>query len=495
MPTTPSEFLKQIGAAAAEYPHEVAYSNGTESMERGELWKRARKLAEYIRGLPGDPKAPVLLVGHKDPTMVVGFLAAALAGRAYVPVDDQLPAERMVRIREVVKPAAELRGVEVEGFSQGEPGAEVESTSELDDPYYILFTSGSTGEPKGVVITWRCLLTFLNWLMEEQSFAEHAEVFLGQTPFTFDVSVMDLYPSLLTAGTHVSIPRTVLVAPRELFALIEKTNPTTWVSTPSFATFCASDAKFAEALLPRLKRFLFCGEPLPEQLTALLHERFPKVEIWNTYGPTEATVAVTSIKVTKEVLESHEAMPLGYAMTGVRVYPGDEQKRPLPDGERGELFIVGPSVSPGYLGRPDLTAQKFFTLDGQPGYATGDLASVRDGLLFFHGRMDYQVKIGGHRIELEDVETNLRQLPGVRSAVVLPIKRGQTVEGMAAYVLPFSREGKSDFELSQQFRKALAERLPAYMIPKKWVLRDTLPTNSSGKVDRKTLMAELEAKG
>jgi D-alanine--poly(phosphoribitol) ligase subunit 1 len=492
MPATPEEFLDQIRAAALRHPDEVAYTDGSESVTRGALWETATRLAGHFRSL-GDDRAPIMLVGHKEPEMVAGFLGAAISGRAYVPVDDRLPAARLDRIREVVRPAAELRADSIRELAASAAPLTSPVDSGMDDPFYILFTSGSTGEPKGVVVTWGCLLSFLNWLLDEQKFDAGGEVFLGQTPFTFDVSVMDLYPSLLTGGMHVSVPRHVLAAPRELFALIERTNPTTWVSTPSFATFCTADPKFAESLMPRLKRFLFCGEPLPEQLAELLLARFPNAEIWNTYGPTEATVAVTSVRVTKELLASHEAMPIGYAMPGVRVYPGDERRRPLPDGERGELLIVGPSVSPGYLGRPDLTAQKFFEIDGMRGYATGDVASVRNGLLSFHGRMDYQVKIGGHRIEIEDVETNVRQLAGVRNAVVLPVRRNGAVEGMAAYVLPSSRDGESDFELAARLRRALGERLPSYMIPKRWIFRDALPTNPSGKVDRKALLAELEA--
>jgi D-alanine--poly(phosphoribitol) ligase subunit 1 len=492
MPATPEEFLNRIQAEALRHPDDIGYTNGSEAMTRGVLWETATRLAGYFQSL-GDDRAPIMLVGHKEPEMVAGFLGAAIAGRAYVPVDDRLPAARLDRIREIVRPAAELTANSIREMGAASAPLTGRVDSGMDDPFYILFTSGSTGEPKGVVVTWGCLLSFLSWLLDEQKFGEGDEVFLGQTPFTFDVSVMDLYPSLLTGGMHVSVPRHVLTAPRELFTLIERTNPTTWVSTPSFATLCAADPKFAEPLMPRLKRFLFCGEPLPEQLAELLLARFPKAEIWNTYGPTEATVAVTSIRVTKELLSSHEAMPIGYAMPGVRVYPGDEHRRPLPDGERGELLIVGPSVSPGYLGRPDLTAQKFFDIDGMRGYATGDVASVRDGLLSFHGRMDYQVKIGGHRIEIEDVETNVRQLSGVRNAVVLPVRRNGAVEGMAAYVLPSSRDGETDFELAARLRKALGERLPGYMIPKKWIFRETLPTNSSGKVDRKMLLAELEA--
>ncbi|MDD5198659.1 MAG: D-alanine--poly(phosphoribitol) ligase subunit DltA [Terrimicrobiaceae bacterium] len=492
MLTTPADFLGRIEAFAKRSPDEIAYTNGAESITRGALWTTALRLAAHFRTLPGGSKAPILLIGHKEPGMLAGFLGAAMAGRAYVPVDDQLPAERLERIRQVVQPVAELTPAAIREIAIGPLERTTACPAELDDPFYILFTSGSTGEPKGVVITWRCVFSFLNWLIAEQRFEPECETFLGQTPFTFDVSVMDLYPSLLLGGRHVSIPRHILAAPKELFALLERTNPTVWVSTPSFAAYCAAEPRLQQALLPRLRRFLFCGEALPHQLASQLLDRFPDAEVWNTYGPTEATVAVTSIRVTRELLARHETVPLGGAMPGVRVYAGGPDRRPVADGERAELLIAGPSVGLGYLGRPDLTAERFFEIDGLRGYATGDLASARDGLLFFHGRMDHQVKIGGHRIELEDVEANLRQLAGVSNAVVLPLRRDGQVEGMAAFVLATGRNGESDFELSQRLRRDLASSLPGYMIPKKWIFREAFPTNANGKADRKALQADLE---
>jgi D-alanine--poly(phosphoribitol) ligase subunit 1 len=355
----------------------------------------------------------------------------------------------------------------------------------------VLFTSGSTGAPKGVLITWRCLLAFLNSMLAEQKFAVGDEVIFGQAPFTFDLSVMDLYLSLASGGTHVSLPREILGTPGRLFDLFSEVGPTTWVSTPSFAAFCVADTKFRRDLLPRLRRFIFCGETLPWRLARTLLDRFPGVVLWNTYGPTECTVAVTSIRVTEELLSKYEDIPLGRAMPGTKVFVGNEHHGAIVEGSPGEIIIVGPSVSPGYWGCPELTADTFFEYQGSRAYATGDWGIQRNGLLFFEGRMDRQIKINGHRIELEDVEQNLRKLSGVLNAVVVPIERNNAVEGMAAFIETELLGTASEFAVSQRLRSELSKKLPVYMLPKKWIFRDNLPTNANGKVDRKLLAAEL----
>jgi D-alanine--poly(phosphoribitol) ligase subunit 1 len=163
----------------------------------------------------------------------------------------------------------------------------------------------------------------------------------------------------------------------------------------------------------------------------------------------------------------------------------------VPAGERGQLVICGPSVSPGYLGRADLTEKVFHVRDGRRAYRTGDWGRYRDGLLFFEGRMDGQVKLHGYRIELADVEANLRALPGVRDAVVVPVLKQGTAEGLAAFVILNDRPEGSAFQVSSVLRSRLAERLPAYMLPRKFSFLDVFPMNANGKADRRKLAESL----
>jgi D-alanine--poly(phosphoribitol) ligase subunit 1 len=354
-----------------------------------------------------------------------------------------------------------------------------------------MFTSGSTGEPKGVPITYVCLQSFLGWILAEHAFEESGEVFLNVVPYSFDVSLMDTYPALVTGGTVTSVTKEEVASPRRLYQLLGGSGVTTWVSTPSFAQMCLVEPSFNGGMLPRLKRFLFCGETLAPEIAALLLDRFPDAEVWNTYGPTEATVATTSIRITRAILDRFAALPIGHPMPGTRVVVMDEQGREAPEGERGEIIIAGPNVSPGYLNRPDLVEKAFARLDGHRAYRTGDWGRYRDGLLFFEGRIDNQIKLHGHRIELADVEANLRALPGVRDAVVLPVIKHGTVDSLAAFVILNERPARSDFQLASELKVQLTERLPAYMIPRKFSFLESFLMNLNGKADRGKLAEAL----
>ncbi len=222
-------------------------------------------------------------------------------------------------------------------------------------------------------------------------------------------------------------------------------------------------------MLPRIRRFLFCGETLAAQTAARLLERFPRAQVWNMYGPTEATVATTSVRIDLSILEKYSALPVGRATPGTDVLVVSDAGETLPAQERGEIVIAGPNVSPGYLGRPDLTAAAFLEQGDRRAYRTGDQGRFRDGLLFFEGRMDSQVKISGYRIEVGDVEANLLALPSVRDAVVTPVIKNGAAQSLAAFVVLSSRIEASHFELTQSLRRQLAERLPVYMLPRKFV--------------------------
>jgi D-alanine--poly(phosphoribitol) ligase subunit 1 len=254
---------------------------------------------------------------------------------------------------------------------------------------------------------------------------------------------------------------------------------------------CLVEEKFTEAMLPRIRRFLFCGETLAAQTAARLLDRFPRARVWNTYGPTEATVATTSLRIDHSILEKYSALPVGRAMPGTDVFVVNGAGETLSANERGEIIIAGPNVSPGYLGRPDLTATAFFEHCSRRAYRTGDQGRLHDGLLFFEGRVDSQLKLTGYRIELGDVEANLLALPSVRDAVVTPVIKNGAPQSLAAFVVLSSRTEASHFKLTQSLRQQLSERLPAYMLPRKFVFRDAFPLTANGKVDRARLAQSL----
>jgi D-alanine--poly(phosphoribitol) ligase subunit 1 len=482
--------LERIDHWARTVPDRPVHVSRHGRLTYGELARRSDALAGHLsRALPDD-RAPVAVLGHKEPEVLVAFLGALKSGRGYVPIDTSLPSQRVERIIAASGAALTLTPAHVAGVA-AERGPGQPSRPRPDDPFYIMFTSGSTGDPKGVVITHGCLTSYLSWLLDEQAFAP-GEHFLNVVPYSFDVSVMDTYAALTTGGTVYSVTREDVANPKQLFAFLAAADLTTWVSTPSFAQMCLVERGFGTAMLPRLRRFLFCGETLAPEVAGQLLDRFPTVEVWNTYGPTETTVAVTSVRIDRDVLGRCNPLPIGRPMPGSRIVVLDDTGEVVPAGERGQIVIAGPSVSPGYLGRPDLTARAFFLLDDEWAYRTGDWGRYRDGLLFFEGRMDNQIKLHGYRIELADVEANLCALPGVRAAVVLPVLRRGVAESLAAFVILSERSDQSTFQRSNALRSALAERLPAYMLPRKVHFLDSFPMNANGKADRRQL-AELLA--
>jgi D-alanine--poly(phosphoribitol) ligase subunit 1 len=359
------------------------------------------------------------------------------------------------------------------------------------DPFYILFTSGSTGEPKGVVITLQNLHHYLAWMKGAHEFLPGAEVFLNHAPFTFDLSVHDLYLALSSGGTIFSLTKDTANDLRKLFGALRNSGITQWMTTPSFAQMCMIEKSFNHTMVPALKRFFFCGETLAPETAAQMLERFPDARIYNTYGPTEATVAVTSVAVTRDLLAQYNPLPIGRVMPGTSILIRGENGQTVPEGERGEIVIVGPNVSPGYLGRPDLT-EKVFAAHGETrSYRTGDWGRDRGGLVFCEGRMDNQIKLHGHRIELGDMESNLRALDEVADAVVLPVKKGDRIDSVAAFIVLSGPQQGTDFEQAAKLKTKLAEKVPPYMVPRKFVFLDSFPMNANGKADRKKLAETL----
>lgn len=484
------DILERIEHQARTAPDRTAHRSGGRELTYGALAARSDALAASLVGELPDDGSPVVILGHKEPELLIAFLGVAKSGHPYVPVDDAVPAQWVDQIMANSGARLLLTPAIADERSRG-GGAPPPRRRDPDDPYYIMFTSGSTGTPKGVVITWGCLDHFLKWMLEEQSFAERDETFLNQVPYSFDVSMMDTYTALTTGGTIVSVGRDCISDLKKLYGTLSSSGVTVWVSTPSFARMCLVEPGFSSAMMPALRKFLFCGETLAPEVAAQLLARFPAAEVWNTYGPTEATVATTSVKVDAGLLARYPALPIGFPMPGTEMPVFDESGNPVPDGERGEIIIAGPNVSPGYLNRPDLTEKAFFQWRGHRAYHTGDWGRYRDGMLFFEGRIDNQIKLHGHRVEIGHVEANLCSLPSVQDAVVVPVTKQGQVESLVAFVILKERGEGSDFVIGNALRAQLAERVPAYMLPRKFQLVESLPMNANGKADRKKLAASL----
>lgn len=482
--------LAEFDEQARRFPDRIAHICGTQTMTYGELLRRANHLASYLAATLDEKRTPVAVVGHKVPEMLVGFLGCIKAGHPYVPIDSMLPARRVDSVVSIADPALVLTPEKIASLSNGDsaPPARVESP---DNVLYIMFTSGSTGQPKGVPITVGAVGRFVEWLHRDHKLIKGGEVYLNQAVFSFDLSVMDTWLSLTTGGTLFSLTRDDMAEPKQLYALLGGSGVTTWVSTPSFAQLCLAQRTFDRRMLPKVKRFLFCGETLPPDTALQLLERFPGAEVWNSYGPTEATVATTSIRIDRDMIARYATLPIGRPMPGSEVFIADEALQPVDTARRGELIVAGPNVSPGYLHRRDLTERSFLQYRGQPAYRTGDWGHHEDGLLFFEGRMDSQIKLNGYRIELGDIEANLCALSGVQAAVVCPILKDSRPQSLAAFIVMTDREIGGETDLTTYLREQLAERLPAYMIPPRLILLDAFPMTANGKVDRRRLAESL----
>src|SRR5215471_15801396 len=282
--------LERIDAWARSQPDRLAFRGTAAQLTYADLAEGSARIGGFVWSELGDSGSPVVVLGHKQPEMLVAFLGSVKAGHPYVPLDYSLPRQRIEQVIATSGARMVLTPERISGALHGGlTPVPAQAMVDTDDPYYIMFTSGSTGEPKGVTITLRNLTSFLDWMECEHHFKPGAEAFLNQAPFSFDLSVMDTYLSLSSGGTLVSLTAREIETGRLLYEALRSSDVTTWVSTPSFARLCMAERTFNTRMLPKLHRFLFCGETLPHGLAAELLDRFPDTGVWNTYGPTEAT--------------------------------------------------------------------------------------------------------------------------------------------------------------------------------------------------------------
>lgn len=495
-----------IDTWAQNHPEQIVYQHQDTTYTYGQLKRYSDRVACYLTKEFPD-RRPIVVFGGQQMEMLVLFLAASKSGHAYIPIDTHTPVERIELILSVADPSMifavdqwPLKTSDYPVIISEELSTIIETFEEvvplqgitLDETYYIIFTSGTTGVPKGVQISQRNLWSFIEWECRALGIKQN-DRFLSQAPFSFDLSVMSIYPALVTGGALVPMEKTVIEDFKQLFATLPTLPIDVWVSTPSFMDICLMEKHFDQQHLPQLRVFLFCGEELTKETATLLMTRFPEAEIYNTYGPTEATVAVSGINITPTIVEQYPRLPIGKVKEDTTVVILDEGRvcEPL---EKGEIVIVGPSVSKGYLNNPEKTAQAFFEFEGQPAYRTGDAGFfTTDHVLCYDGRLDFQIKLHGYRMELEEIDHHLMNVSLVKQASTVPKYKDHKVQQLIAYIVAEDNEYEKAFQLTKAIKAELAQQVMPYMIPQKFVYVSQLPRTINGKIDRKALIAEVNA--
>ncbi|MBY4383250.1 non-ribosomal peptide synthase/polyketide synthase [Rhodococcus fascians] len=495
--TLVSLFDRQVQAQ----PDAVAVVHAGQSLSYGEFDRRINRLARVLIGAGVGPQVTVALAIRRSLDLLVAMYAVAKAGGAYVPIDPDQPADRNAYILEVAAPALVLStardGVDVDSVPvllvdtdprvldaevSDAPVTDSERTSPLRpaNTAYVIFTSGSTGRPKGVAVSHAAIVNQLLWQSAHYGLGSTDRVLL-KTAATFDLSVWEFWVATVSGGAIVVADAEGHRDPAYLVDLMNRESVTTLHTVPSVLDALVTAS--AGTLPEHLTRILAIGEALPVA-TAERALRSSAARLDNLYGPTEAAVSVTSHRVTTV---DGTTVPIGGPEWNTRVYVLDSRLAPVPVGVAGELYLAGAQLADGYFARPDLSAERFVADPFTPGgrlYRTGDLVSWRaDGELEYVGRTDFQVKIRGFRIELGDIDAALGSLDEIRDVAVIALADTGSGARLVAYLVP-----ADGVTLDQDgIRRALAERLPSYMIPAAFVVLEALPRGVNGKLDRQAL--------
>ena len=510
--TAITDMIETIEHFAQTQPDFPVYNVLGQVHTYGDLKTDSDALAAKIDSWGLAPKSPVVVYGGQEYEMLATFVALTKAGHAYIPIDSHSALERVTAILEVAEPsliiaiadfpladtdAAILSLEEVRAAYAEKTAYEMSHPVKGDDNYYIIFTSGTTGKPKGVQISHDNLLSFTNWMITDKEFATPSRPqMLAQPPYSFDLSVMYWAPTLALGGTLYALPSSLTQDFKQLFEAILSLPVAIWTSTPSFADMAMLSEDFNSQKMPGITHFYFDGEELTVKTAQKLRERFPEARIINAYGPTEATVALSAVAITDEMLATLKRLPIGYTKADSPTFVIDENGQKLPNGQQGEIIVCGPAVSKGYLNNPEKTAEAFFEFEGLPAYHTGDVGTMTDeGLLLYGGRMDFQIKFNGYRIELEDVSQNLNKSKYIEAAVAVPrYNKDHKVQNLLAYVIlkdGVAEQFDREIDITKAIKEDLQDIMMSYMMPSKFLYRESLPLTPNGKIDIKGLISEV----
>jgi D-alanine--poly(phosphoribitol) ligase subunit 1 len=507
---------------AQHHPERLALSVNQRDFSYGEFSEISERIAAWLRERSAGKGKLVGILTSRSWEAYAGLLAACWAGATYLPLNPDWPEQRLLRILESIELDAlvvDERGLKIlsaevldflpkhilapnsaHSFSLGTPPADVivsgSDTLPQADPHhspemlgendlaYIMFTSGTTGSPKGVMISVGNVSHFLAQMQKRYQFSPEDRV-SQRHELSFDFAVLDIFITWLAGASLHVIPASQLVGPSRF---IREKQLTVWFAVPSTVAFMRDMKMLSPGAFPSVRYTVFSGEPLSASAVESWRVAAPNGVIDNIYGPTETTVSCLG-QICSEpliVTEGRGTVSIGKPFDGMEAAIVDSSLHFLPQGEKGEIAVSGRQVARGYFNDEQKTAARFPTIAGKVWYLTGDLAYQDAEGRFHHlGRTDHQVKVLGHRVELEDVEAHLREVCAVESvaAVAWPVANG-SAEGIVAFVAG-AKISASDV------REGMRRRVPKYMVPSQIQFLDSLPVFTTGKIDRKALLTLL----
>ncbi len=527
-----SVLLQQLVTKQAEQrPDQTAIVHKQERLTYGELEEASNRLARLLKEAGCRKGDRVCFLIPKTPPAIITILGILKADCAYVPLDTSSPAPRLQMIVDACAPRFIIAGGPVTSLLDelladesrrngmgigwmGERGVEgnnfkarfsledlksyscapLDYRQAISDPAHILFTSGSTGVPKGVVITHSNVIHFVNWAVKYFD-TKPSDRISSHPPLHFDLSTFDIYGTLSSGAQLHIVPTEMNLLPHKLAEFIRASELRQWFSVPSVLNFMAKADVVKQDDFPTLERLLWCGEVFPTPPLIYWMQRLPHVTFTNLYGPTEATIASSYYTVPQCPDDERAQIPIGAPCDGEELVVLNEELKPVPPGVIGDLYIGGVGLSPGYWQDPEKTNAVFLQRPGSADsndriYKTGDLAKEgEDGLFYYLGRADSQIKSRGYRIELGEIETALNALSLTEECAIVAINTG----GFEGVAICCAFVPLKDIDASPAgLRAEMSKVLPNYMMPARWMRFDLLPKNANGKIDRKALRERFQ---